>query len=95
LQVKRAWYYDKQHRPPDLAKREAAVALRDAIERIVLDFAGYGYRRVRHALQRAGWKVNQKRELRIMREESFFCHLQRHARASDRFTASLSSGPIY
>lgn len=63
---------------PDLAKREAEVALRDAIEQLVLDFPRYGYRRVTHALRRAGWKVNHKQVHRIMREESLLCHLQRH-----------------
>jgi len=52
--------------------------LRDAIEKVILDFAGSGYRRVTHALQRDGWEVNQKRVLRIMREESLLCHLKRH-----------------
>jgi putative transposase len=44
----------------------------------MLDFAGYGYRRVTHALQRDGWKVNHKRVLRIMREESLLCQIKRH-----------------
>ncbi len=92
LEVNRAWYYDKHHRLPDLSKREAAVALRDAIERIVLDFPGYGYRRVTHALQRAGWKVNHKRVHRIMREESLLCHLERHF---VRTTDSRHPFPIY
>jgi len=46
------------------AKLAEAVALRDAIEQIILNFSDYGYRRVTHALQRAGWKVNHKRVLR-------------------------------
>jgi putative transposase len=54
------------------------VELRDAIEWIILEFAGYGYRRVTHALKRAGWIVNHKRVLRIMREESLLCQLKRH-----------------
>jgi putative transposase len=53
------------------------VELRDAIEQLILEFAGYGYRRVTHALVRAGWRVNHKRVLRIMREESLLCHLKR------------------
>jgi transposase InsO family protein len=57
---------------------EAEVELRDAIEQIILDFPGYGYRRVTHALKRIGWTVNHKRVLRIMREESLLCHLKRH-----------------
>jgi hypothetical protein len=72
LQVSRSWYYEKQRR------LEADVELRDAIERIILDFPGYGYRRVTHALKRAGWNVNHKRVLRIMREESLLCQLKRH-----------------
>jgi putative transposase len=67
LQVSHSWYYEKQTRPE---ASEADVELRDAIECIILKFAGYGYRRVTHALKRAGWIVNHKRVLRIMREES-------------------------
>jgi len=78
LQVNRAWYYARQHVIVEPAKLAEAVALRDAIEQIMLDFAGYGYRRVTHALQRAGWTVNHKRVLRIMREESGHGHLKRH-----------------
>jgi putative transposase len=75
LEVNRRWYYAR------LAQDEAAdpdVELRDAIEQIILEFAGYGYRRVTHALVRAGWSVNHKRVLRIMREESLLCQLKRH-----------------
>jgi putative transposase len=53
------------------------VALRDAIEHIVLAFPGYGYRRVTHELRRRGWDVNHKRVLRIMHEESLLCQLKR------------------
>lgn len=74
LQVSRAWYYEQQSRPES---SEDDVELRDAIECIILDFPGYGYRRVTHALKRAGWIVNHKRVLRIMREESLLCHLKR------------------
>jgi putative transposase len=78
LQVNRAWYYDRQRAIIEPSKQAEAVALRDAIEQIILDFPGYGYRRVTHALQRAKWKVNHKKVLRIMREESLLCHLKRH-----------------
>ena len=54
-----------------------AVRLRDAIERLVLAFPGYGYRRVTAALQREGWAINQKRVLRVMRQESLLCELKR------------------
>jgi len=76
LDVNRAWYYA---RPVAGSGDDAgeAVRLRDAIERIVLDFPGYGYRRVTHALARDGWSVNHKRVLRVMREESLLCQLKR------------------
>jgi transposase InsO family protein len=60
------------------ARAVEAVALRDAIERIVLEFPGYGYRRVTHELRRRGWPVNAKRVLRVMRAESLLCQLKRH-----------------
>jgi len=43
LDVSRSWYYARAL-PTVLADGEAAqeIALRDAIERIVLDFPGYG-----------------------------------------------------
>lgn len=72
--VSRSWYYEKPK-----AERRAMedVALRDAIERIVLEFPGYGYRRVAEALRREGWIVNHKKVLRVMRKESLLCQLKR------------------
>jgi putative transposase len=70
----RSWYYEK---PSSQQKASEDVELRDAIERIVLEFPGYGYRRVTVALRREGWTVNHKRVLRIMREESLLCQLKR------------------
>jgi putative transposase len=72
--VSRSWYYE---RPPATEKARKDVELRDAIERIVLEFPGYGYRRVTAALRREGWSVNHKRVLRLMREESLLCQLKR------------------
>jgi transposase InsO family protein len=73
--LSRSWYYA---RPVALEKaHKKDVELRDAIERIVLEFPGYGYRRVTAALRRAGWSVNHKRVLRIMRQESLLCQLKR------------------
>ena len=74
LGVSRSWYY--AHPTADaLAERD--LNLRDAVERVTLDFPGYGYRRVTHALQREGWTVNHKRVLRVMRQESLLCQLTR------------------
>ncbi len=70
----RTWYYTRPS-PEEVAARD--TALRDAIERLVLDFPGYGYRRVTKALQRDGWAVNHKRVLRVMRREALLCQLKR------------------
>ena len=73
LGVSRSWYY-AHPTPETLAERD--LDLRDAIERVTLEFPGYGYRRVTHALQRDGWAVNHKRVLRVMRQESLLCQLK-------------------
>lgn len=74
LGVSRSWFYDRRHAP---TQTERDVALRDAIERIVLEFPGYGYRRVTAELHRQHWDVNHKRVLRSMRAEALLCQLQR------------------
>ncbi len=71
----RTWYYTH----PTAAETAARdVELREAIEQIVLECPGYGYRRVTAELHRGPWRVNHKRVLRIMREESLLCQLTRH-----------------
>jgi putative transposase len=75
FRVGRTWYYTHPS-PEETATRD--VALRAAIEDIVLAFPGYGYRRVTKHLQREGWTVNHKRVVRVMRAESLLCHLKRH-----------------
>lgn len=81
LGISRSWWYAQTAAPVD----PTAVALRDAIERVVLTHPGYGYRRVTHALRRDGWSINAKRVLRVMREESLLCQ---HPR---RFVATTDS----
>jgi len=44
------------------------VTILKEIEKIVLEFAGYGYRRVTAETKRRGYVVNHKRILRIMRQ---------------------------
>ena len=76
LGVNRAWYYAQLSREPNLVERAEDVELRAAIEELALEFPGYGYRRITKALVRAGYSVNHKRVLRIMREESLLCQLK-------------------
>lgn len=80
--VSRSWLVARRDAPTQ-AERDAA--LRDAIEAIVLECPGYGYRRVTAQLHRDGWTVNHKRVLRVMRQEALVCGLQR------RWTATTDS----
>ena len=85
LDVNRAWYYARSV-AAERGGCDRVRRLRDVIERIVLAFPGYGYRRVTQALAREGWAVNHKRVLRVMREESLLCQLKR------RFVPTTDSG---
>jgi putative transposase len=88
--VSRSWYYE---RPTPEEKAVEDLQLRDAIERIVLEFPGYGYRRVTKELHRRGWTVNRKRVLRIMRQESLLCQLRRRFKPTTDSAHSLKRYP--
>jgi putative transposase len=47
--------------------------LRDAIQRIALEWPSYGRPRITAQLRRQGWTVNPKRVYRIMREDNLLC----------------------
>ena len=74
LNVSRSWLYEK---PMAAEPTQQDTNLRDAIERVCLDFPGYGYRRVTAQLHRDGWGVNHKRVLTVMQNESLLCRLQK------------------
>jgi putative transposase len=69
--VSRASFYrfDENARPgPD-----PDMDLRDAIQRIALEWPAYGRRRITHELRRRGWTANAKRVHRLMREDNLLC----------------------
>jgi putative transposase len=47
--------------------------LRDAIQRIALEWPSYGRPRITAELRRRGWTVNPKRVYRILREDNLIC----------------------
>jgi putative transposase len=49
------------------------MELRDAIQRIALEWPCYGRPRVTQELRRQGWTVNPKRVYRLMREDNLLC----------------------
>lgn len=72
------------------ARRDAD--LRDRIEEILVDFPGYGYRRVAAQLRRDGYPVNRKRVLSVMKKESLLCQVKRGFVVT---TDSEHSFPVY
>ncbi len=69
-QVNRAGFYRWRHAPP---AEDADIDLRDAIQKIALEWPCYGWRRMTAELRRRGWTVNHKRVRRIMREDNLLC----------------------
>ncbi len=50
--------------------------LRDAIQRIALQWPSYGRPRITTELRRRGWTVNPKRVYRLMRADNLLCLLR-------------------
>jgi transposase InsO family protein len=69
-EVSRAGFY---RAAPGREGTEADLDLRDAMQRIALEFPCYGWRRMTAELQRRGWAVNHKRVYRLMREDNLLC----------------------
>ena len=49
------------------------MELRDAIQKIAVEWPSYGRPRLTKALRRRGWVVNHKRVRRLMREDNLLC----------------------
>ena len=74
LGVNRRSYYKWLQRPQmDPQKTHEDMRLRDALQRIALEFPRYGYRRMTVELQNQGYRVNHKKVLRLMREDNLLC----------------------
>jgi len=57
-------------RPP---RPDGDMDLRDAIQRVALEWPSYGRPRITAELRWRGWKVNSKRVYRLMREDNLLC----------------------
>jgi transposase InsO family protein len=55
------------------AEPDPDIELRDAIQRIAVEWPSYGRPRITAELRRRGWTVNAKRVYRIMREDNLLC----------------------
>jgi transposase InsO family protein len=69
-EVSRAGYY--RHWQASTPRQEE-TGLRDVIQALALAHRHYGHRRIAALLHRAGWPVNHKRVLRLMREDNLLC----------------------
>jgi putative transposase len=70
VQVSRASYYRFLTTPQ---AGDADMDLRDAIQRIALEFPSYGRPRITAELHRRGWQVGHEKAYRIMREDNLLC----------------------
>jgi transposase InsO family protein len=68
------------------------MVLRDEIRDIVLEFPGYGYRRITAELQHRGYPINHKRVLRLMHLDSLLCHKKKFKPVT---TDSSHGLPVY
>lgn len=95
LGVSRSGYYDflSRRKRGELSRGRFEMSLRDKIQRIVVLFPGYGYRRVTKTLQRDHQIcANHKRVLRLMRADNLLCLRRR------RFVVTTDSDhnfPVY
>jgi len=55
------------------ARPDRDMDLRDAIQRIALEWPSYGRPRITAELRRRGWTVNAKRVHRLLREDNLLC----------------------
>ena len=69
--VSRASYYRFDENAESGA--DSDMDLRDAIQRIALEWPSYGRRRITQELRRRGWIVNWKRVYRLMHEDNLLC----------------------
>lgn len=74
LDASRSGYYkwrDKSHGPEE--KENSDVAIKEEMQKIVIEFPGYGYRRVKVELRNRNHIVNQKKVRRLMKEDNLIC----------------------
>jgi transposase len=72
--VSRSGYYKWKKRPEPVPSTIGSdTDIKDLIQKIVLKFPEYGYRRVATELRNRGYVVNHKRVLRIMKDNNLLC----------------------
>jgi transposase InsO family protein len=72
LEASRSGYYRWLQRPV-FSGNDPDVDVREEIQKIAVEFPGYGYRRVTVELAKRGYPENHKRVLRLMRNDNLLC----------------------
>src|SRR5271169_5653036 len=78
--VSRSGFYRFQNAEPG---PDRDMDLRDAIQRIAVEWPCYGRPRITAELRRRGWRVNPKRVYRLMREDNLLCVRRKEVRRHD------------
>jgi transposase InsO family protein len=73
-QVSRSGFYRSQDADPG---PDRDMELRDALQKIAVEWPSYGRPRITKELRRRGWVVNPKRVRRLMREDNLLCARKR------------------
>ena len=68
--VPRSGFYRFEDTEPE---PDRDMDLRDAIQKIAVEWPSYGRPRITKELRRRGWQVNPKRVYRLMREDNLLC----------------------
>ena len=68
--VSRSGFYRFEDAEPD---PDRDMDLRDAIQKVAVEWPSYGRPRITKELRRRGWKVNPKRVYRLMCEDNLLC----------------------
>ncbi len=74
LDVSRSGFYKwcQHHTGPDCGQN-LEIRIREVIQNIVIEFPGYGYRRVTIELQNRGHSVKEKIVRKFMKEDNLLC----------------------
>jgi putative transposase len=64
------WVNKSQHHA---SEKNSDISIREEMQNIVIEFPGYGYRRVKVELRNRGYVVNQKKVRRFMKEDNLIC----------------------
>ena len=73
LGVSRCGFYKWLRSKSEQVNAIPDMDIRNEIQRIVVEFPAYGYRRITAELRNRGYSVNHKRVLRLMREDNLLC----------------------